>query len=427
MRTQVPTPPSLAVARRVPRVPGVRRGPRGPRSGGLLALAAALSIGCAAGGDRDGRAAAAIVHGAVDTEDPATVAIVGRRLHCGTGPITICSGTLIAPRVVLTAAHCFETLRAGDVRVFVGSDVESSARHFDVDLLERHPRYDPSTGAFDVALLRLTTAPAVTPVAIDATPIDASRVGTTVRLAGYGEDESMNSGVLRAGQARIDAVGDVDTSAPAAGATTFRYVPDPAMSCGGDSGGPVLVDEADGSGRALIGVTRSGDADCKTFGTAISAATIASDFVAPFVADLDRTPARAVFALDQSQCLAGCSSDDDCPLSMTCLSERSAGMHCGYPSLGSGTFAGACRVDGDCGAGSCVDLGDQGCRCYQPCSAPPTATVPRLDGPGGCGVASDPTRCGRAPFTVTAALALLAWTRRTLRRRSRCGRRSAVA
>ena len=84
----------------------------------LRALAAAaLTTACAA--PEVSTTAQPIINGTPDDADPAVVAIVD-----ATGRL-ICSGTLIAPHVVLTAAHC--DVRARSHRVFFGSDVSKGA------------------------------------------------------------------------------------------------------------------------------------------------------------------------------------------------------------------------------------------------------------------------------------------------------------
>ena len=91
-----------------------------------------------------------------------------------------CTGTLIAPNVVLTAGHC-EQLHT---RVFVGRDVTKRGRVFKVKKFVRHEKYD---GQFrnDLMLLILEKkVTGVTPRAM-ATKVLIDKA-TTARLIGFG-------------------------------------------------------------------------------------------------------------------------------------------------------------------------------------------------------------------------------------------------
>ena len=98
-----------------------------------------------------------LIDGRVDLGDPAVVALVR-------GGAPVCSGTLIAPQAVLTAAHCLtlapiEAVRAGDA-------------HGTTDLRPGravvHPGYDETTMAHDVGVLILVDSTTIAP-AIPAT------------------------------------------------------------------------------------------------------------------------------------------------------------------------------------------------------------------------------------------------------------------
>lgn len=152
-----------------------------------------------------------------------------------------CSGTLVAPNVVVSAAHCVAGGCAN--RVFTGPDVGDLRAGQVIPVLTAvtHPDYGPPDFRHDLSVLILAQDASCAPRRIAGPGLLES--AASVRLAGFGNTDVLSSGGY--GRRRI-----VDV--PLAMADS-RYGADPATefvagapfldrdSCNGDSGGPAYV------------------------------------------------------------------------------------------------------------------------------------------------------------------------------------------
>lgn len=330
-----------------------------------------------------------IVGGSASNE-PAVVALLRRAVGCqpDTAPLE-CTGTLVAPRVVITAAHCVGDLPVNALEVFFGPDLTGAGTRIAVAGGRAHPGFDPATHTNDVAALILERDAPVAPIALAAALPDLTNA--PVRLVGYGITTGTGTdvGLQRAGTARVTATS----------ATELRMAPDPAMSCRGDSGGPVLSNEQ------LVGVTSYGDPACTQLGVAMRVDAYAELFAAVLAEARDAAP-RAAFDPDAAFCDLACASDADCPAETVCARGR-----CSYHGLPAAELGGACTSDGAC---ACVALPDGACRELVPCVTEGESTCRRSD--PGCGCASGGGSSGLAVLLLGV---LLATSRRGPRPRRR--------
>jgi trypsin len=193
-----------------------------------------------------------------------------------------CTGTVIAPRVVLTAAHCVEDLDVGGFTaanrygVATGQANPRLTPHDQIlRISETHvfPGFDPGTTHGDAALLVLaspTTAPAI-PLA---TAADSALYagGAQVLLAGWGltkpnaksppDNLRTTSAVVLNGKSCKQQTRSFEPPYSSAVQMCTTDPPDHKNGgCFGDSGGPALAHRADGS-LVEIGITSTGSPGC---------------------------------------------------------------------------------------------------------------------------------------------------------------------
>lgn len=168
-----------------------------------------------------------------------------------------CSAVIVAPRVVMTAAHCIE-----DSNEITQIDLLVQRTAFHAKCLQSPEWKDPSV-YHDLALC--ITDKEINDIQYASVTNKALELNDSVELTGYGctssDGSGGNDGSLRIGTARV-------TRLPEPRIPWFQTT-DQTVICHGDSGGPALFKSDSSKTRTVVGINSMGDASTISFMTAL--------------------------------------------------------------------------------------------------------------------------------------------------------------
>jgi secreted trypsin-like serine protease len=192
-----------------------------------------------------------IIGGTTDNGDPAVVAVFAHAPGATSG--SLCTGTVIAPTKVLTAAHCVDPAVVGTGMVFdvlTGTTINLSNNLGPVASTAFDPAWDPNnlTAGHDVGMVTLQNPTTITPIPWNNGTYSSALAASPVRIVGYGTNNHFGAG---AGTKRT-----VTTTIADWDDLVLHIGTNSKSNCHGDSGGPAF--QMINGVETVVGVTSYG-------------------------------------------------------------------------------------------------------------------------------------------------------------------------
>ncbi len=222
------------------------------KSGLTVAAAGLAEAPRIVGGDKAGRLTHRFQAGLLFADEPGNFAAF------------FCGGSIYRRQFVITAAHCSDFVTAKSVRVLAGTNkLDGSGKRYRVKSIAVHPKWDPLTFDYDIALWVLDEeVPGLPDVYLSR---QDPPLGTMMKVTGWGALADGGSFPVQLRKVRVPRVhrANCNDANSYNGEITKRmlcagYDAGGRDSCFGNSGGP-LTRPRNGGGRILTGVVSWGE------------------------------------------------------------------------------------------------------------------------------------------------------------------------